>query len=153
MSRRRFLRGLSSLSWPAILAYGAVLAAGSLLMQWIESHYFARTHPEEIRIALLAALFTGLGIWVGAQLFRGRASAGGAPAGGNPKAQAALGISEREKDVLDLIAAGHSNKEIARLLGVSPNTVKTHVSRLLEKLDAERRTQAILKARELGLVR
>lgn len=151
MKRRPHLHRFPSASWPAILVYGAALAAGILILQWIEYQHFARTHPGEVRIALLAALFLGVGIWVGAQLFRGRAAK--TPADGNPKAQAALGISPREKDVLDLLAAGFSNKEIARELGVSPNTVKTHVARLLEKLEANRRTQAILKARELGLVR
>ncbi|MEQ8557572.1 MAG: LuxR C-terminal-related transcriptional regulator [Henriciella sp.] len=152
MKRRPHLRRFTSASWPVILVYGAALAAGILVLQWIEYQHFARTHPGEVRIALLAALFLGVGIWVGAQIFRGRAE-GETPADGNPKAQAALGISPREKDVLDLLAAGFSNKEIARELGVSPNTVKTHVARLLEKLEADRRTQAILKARELGLVR
>ncbi len=71
---------------------------------------------------------------------------------GNPKAQAALGLSERELEVLHELAAGHSNKEIAAHLHVSPNTVKTHVARLFEKLGAKRRTEAIRRARELGIV-
>ena len=69
-----------------------------------------------------------------------------------PQAQAALKISERELEVLRELAAGLSNKEIAQRLSVSPNTVKTHVARLYEKLGARRRTDAILKARELGLL-
>ena len=71
---------------------------------------------------------------------------------GNPKAQATLGISARELTVLHALAAGRSNKEIARDLDLSPNTVKTHVARLFEKLDVKRRTDAINKARELGIV-
>jgi DNA-binding NarL/FixJ family response regulator len=71
---------------------------------------------------------------------------------GNPAALEALGISPREAAVLQEIAAGHSNKEIAARLHVSPNTVKTHVARLFEKLDARRRTDALRRARELGLV-
>jgi DNA-binding CsgD family transcriptional regulator len=63
-----------------------------------------------------------------------------------------LGISARENEVLELLAAGHSNKEIARLLGISPNTVKTHVASLMGKLDATRRTQAIQKARALEIL-
>lgn len=63
-----------------------------------------------------------------------------------------LGISERERVVLQQLAAGGSNKEIAQQLGISPNTVKTHVSRLFEKLGARRRTEAIQRARELGLL-
>jgi len=71
---------------------------------------------------------------------------------GNPQAQASLGISPRELAVLHELAAGRSNKEIAAELNVSPNTVKTHVARLFEKLGAKRRTDAINRARELGIV-
>lgn len=85
-----------------------------------------------------------------------RPAAGEARAGArirrNPAARQALGISERELAVLAEIAAGHSNKEIAARLHVSPNTVKTHVARLLAKLGARRRTDALRRARELGLV-
>ena len=63
-----------------------------------------------------------------------------------------LGVTEREFAVLELLAAGRSNKEIARDLGVSPNTIKTHILHLFEKLQVQRRTQAIQKARELRLV-
>ena len=71
----------------------------------------------------------------------------------NRRVQETLGISDRELEVLELLAAGQSNKEIARRLEVSPNTVKTHVARLFEKLEARRRTEAILRARELGMIR
>jgi ATP/maltotriose-dependent transcriptional regulator MalT len=64
-----------------------------------------------------------------------------------------LGISARELEVLELLAAGRSNKEIARRLDVSPNTVKTHLANLYEKLEAERRTEAIRRARDLGMIR
>ena len=153
MRKRPLIRQLMPTSWRLVVAYGLVLAAGVMLLRWIEYQHFARTHPGEIRTALLAALFLGVGVWVGAQLFRDRPPRSGDPGDGNPAAQSALGISAREKDVLDLLAEGLSNKEIARALGVSPNTVKTHVGRLLDKLDARRRTEAIQKARQLGLVR
>jgi ATP/maltotriose-dependent transcriptional regulator MalT len=71
----------------------------------------------------------------------------------DPHAPSRLGISGRELEVLAHLAAGRSNKEIAQRLEVSPNTVKTHVARLFEKLGARRRTQAILRARELGVLR
>ena len=67
-------------------------------------------------------------------------------------AMESLGISGREREVLELLAAGRSNKEIARELNVSPNTVKTHVSKLFEKLAVRRRTEAISRARELGIL-
>ena len=106
-------------------------------------------HPGDIYIFLIALGFLGLGIFVGVRLF-------GAPRpaafDGNPKAQAALGLSPRELTILQELAAGHSNKEIAANLNVSPNTVKTHVSRVYEKLGSSRRTDAIKKARELGIL-
>jgi ATP/maltotriose-dependent transcriptional regulator MalT len=71
----------------------------------------------------------------------------------NTRVQQTLGISEREFQVLELLAAGRSNKEIADGLNVSPNTVKTHVARLFDKLEVRRRTEAIVRARELGMLR
>lgn len=151
--RQSWLKRLSPPSWRTVLVYGAVLAGGIALMQWIEYQQLVRSQPGTLRNGMLAALFLGLGVWVGAQLFRSGARDRGVAKDGNPKAQAALGISEREIEVLQLLADGQSNKEIARTLGVSPNTVKTHIARLFEKLDVQRRTQAAMRARELGLVR
>jgi DNA-binding CsgD family transcriptional regulator len=133
-----------------VLIYGAILAAGSLGLQWLQYRYLARAYPIEIYLALVALAFLGLGIWAGAKLFRHAPPPAFEP---NTRAQATLGISERELEVLELLAAGRSNKEIASRLGVSPNTVKTHVARLFEKLEVNRRTEAILKARELGVIR
>ena len=132
-----------------VLIYGAVLALAAVALQWAEYQYFVRAHPGELYVALIAAGFLGLGIWVGGRIFRRPAPAPFEP---NVRAQASLGITEREFEVLKLLAAGRSNKEIAQGLAVSPNTVKTHIARLFEKLEAARRTQAILKARELGLI-
>ena len=130
--------------------YGLALAAGTFVLQWLDYQRLAHTHVGDAYIALIAIGFMGLGVYLGIRLF-------GAPtvqrvADGNPRAQAALGISERELEVLRELAAGHSNKEIALRLNVSPNTVKTHVARLFEKLSAKRRTDAIARARELGLL-
>lgn len=135
--------------WTRILAYGLLLAAGTLALQWLDYQRLARAHSDEVYVFLIAAGFLALGVYIGA-----RALGGGKPApfDGNPQAQAALGISARELEVLKEIAAGRSNKEIAAKLDVSPNTVKTHVARLYEKLDAKRRTDALRKARELGLM-
>jgi DNA-binding NarL/FixJ family response regulator len=89
------------------------------------------------------------GVYVGSRLFR---TPPAQPSDGNPQAQTALAISPRELTVLHELAAGQSNKEIARKLSVSPHTVKTHVARLYEKLEATRRTEAVRKAREPGLI-
>jgi DNA-binding CsgD family transcriptional regulator len=134
-----------------VLIYGLALAAGIGVLQWMEFQFIARTHPVEIYVVLLAIGFLALGVWVGARLFR-RAPARAAfeP---NTRAQETLGISERELEVLELLASGKSNKEISAKLNVSPNTVKTHVAKLYGKLEAGRRTEAIVKARELGIIR
>lgn len=136
--------------WKRALGYGALLAAGTLALQWLDYRRLARAHPDEIYVFLIAAGFLGLGVWLGARAFgAGKPQ----PFDGNPQAVASLGISARELTVLQALAAGRSNKEIAALLEVSPNTVKTHVARLFEKLGARRRTEAIHRARALGILR
>lgn len=135
--------------WRTIAIYGAALALAGLLLTGLQYQLIARTHPWEILVGLIAVLFLGLGVWVGARLFGAAKPAAFAV---NERARAALGVTDREFEVLRLLAAGRSNKEIARDLDVSANTVKTHIARLLEKLEAARRTEAILKARELGLI-
>jgi DNA-binding CsgD family transcriptional regulator len=132
------------------LIYGFALAAGAVLLQWLEFQIWARTHAGTIYVALIAALFMGLGLWLGRKLFRSEPRTGSFTP--NERARESLGITERERQVLQLLADGRSNKEIAAQLGVSPNTVKTHVARLFEKLRVARRTEAIQLARELGLV-
>ena len=136
--------------WKQIAVYGALLALGTLALQWLDYQRLARTRSGDIYDFLLAAAFLALGLLLGARVL-GRRKAS-APFDGNPKAVAALGISPRELDVLAELAAGHSNKQIAARLQVSPNTVKTHVARLFDKLGARRRTEALRKARELGLL-
>jgi DNA-binding CsgD family transcriptional regulator len=135
--------------WKRVVGYGAFLAVGTLALQWLDYQRLARSHTGDIYIFLIAAGFLALGVFVGIRLI-----GPGKPASfdGNPKAQAALGISPRELTVLHELAAGRSNKEIAANLNVSPNTVKTHVAQVYGKLGAKRRTDAINKARELGIV-
>jgi DNA-binding CsgD family transcriptional regulator len=132
-----------------VLVYGAILAAGTFLLEWLQFRLLVWTHAVEAYVALVAAAFLGLGVWLGMKLFR-RAPA--APFVPNTRVQQTLGISDRELEVLALLAAGGSNKEIARRLAVSPNTVKTHVTKLFTKLEASRRTEAIQRARELGMI-
>ncbi len=132
-----------------ILLYGLALACAAAGLQWLEYQVWARTHPGTIYLGLVAGGFLGLGVWVGARLFRTQPAQAFEP---NVAAKTALGISQREFEVLGLLAAGRSNKEIAQRLGLSPNTVKTHLARLFAKLEAVRRTEAVRKARELGLI-
>lgn len=137
-------------AWRSVLAYGALLALGAALLQWLDYSQLVRARTSGWHVGLVALCFLTLGVWMGVQLVgRKRADEGG----GNEAAQHSLGISDRELAVLHELANGHSNKEIAQRLGVSPNTIKTHVARLFEKLGARRRTDAIARARELGLIR
>lgn len=138
--------------WRRVALYGLALAAGTGLLQWLDYRRLVRAQSEPVYVVLVALAFLALGVWAGFRLLGHRAPPA-PPFDGNPQAQAALGISPREREVLEHLAAGLSNKEIAGRLNVSPHTVKTHVARLFEKLGARRRTEAILKARELGLLR
>jgi DNA-binding NarL/FixJ family response regulator len=104
-----------------MLAYGFALAAGAIALEWLEYRVWARTHPGTVYVALIAAAFMGLGIWVGRRLFRSEPRTGEFTA--NERAQSSLGITGREQQVLQLLAEGRSNKEIAAQLELSPNTV------------------------------
>lgn len=132
-----------------VLLYGSVLALLALGAEALELGHALDLVPTSVFILAVAVLFAALGIWLGTRLVpRPRP----VPFARNVKALAALGISPREGEVLDLLAEGASNKVIARRLAISPNTVKTHVARLFEKLEVKSRTQALRKARELDLV-
>ena len=111
-------------------------------MRWIPT-------STEIYVAIIALLFTALGALVGHRL---TATTARGIFERNVQAIDYLGISKRECEVLELLALGHSNREIAEALFVSPNTVKSHLGRLYEKLEVSRRTQAIQKARTLRII-
>ena len=132
-----------------ILVYSLALAAGAFVLAWLEYKYVTRVFAGEIYVLVVAVVFAALGGWAGWRLTQQK------QAGifeRNDPAIKSLGISPREYDTLELLARGLSNKEIARELGVSPNTVKTHLARLYEKLGAARRTEAVSKARDLSLI-
>ncbi len=143
-----------------IWIYGLALAVLVALLKGLEYRYYLRDLRVEFYIGLVAVLFTSLGIWMGLKL-TGRKKKPGEEAK-TPVAEMGLeersnrlnqfSISEREYEVLQLIAAGHSNQEIADLLYISLNTVKTHSSNLFSKLDVKRRTQAVQKAKELRII-
>jgi len=132
-----------------ILLYALALALAAVALQWLQYRYLARAFSTEIYILLLAIGFVALGIWTGIRLTpRPRPT----EFARNEAAVASLGLSPRECEILALLASGQSNKELARTLGISPNTVKTHVARVFEKLAVQKRVQAIEKARWLALI-
>ena len=147
------------------ILYGVCMAILLILLKWLELRFVIVDHAFEIYIGAIAAIFTGLGIWVALKLSKPKVHtvvvekevyvqpvATNGHFVLNEVELNKLGISKRELEVLQLIAEGLSNQEIAARLFVSLNTVKTHSSRLFEKLDVKRRTQAIEKAKRLSLI-
>jgi DNA-binding CsgD family transcriptional regulator len=142
------------------LIYG--LCGGFLIvvLRLIEFRFLVIEHSIEIYGGLIAALFAGVGIWLGLKLTRNKEVVivkevpvpAVQPFALNQERLKDLGITRRELEILELIAQGMSNREIADKLFVSENTVKTHSSRLFEKLSAKRRTQAVQIGKEMGLI-
>jgi two-component system, NarL family, response regulator LiaR len=138
-----------------ILLYGAALALLIFLLKFLEYRLFVRDLSLEFYIGIIALFCTAIGVWAGLRLTRPKKVLVPVSSDNfqlNEALLAQTGISKREYEVLELMAQGLSNQEIAEKLFVSLNTVKTHTSNLFVKLDAKRRTQAIQKAKELGLI-
>lgn len=142
-----------------VLIYGLCAGVLILTLKLIEFRFLVVQHSIEIYGALIALLFAGVGIWLGLKLTRKKevvvvreVPAPSQPFALNEGRLKDLGITKRELEILELIARGMSNREIAEKLFVSENTVKTHSSRLFDKLSAKRRTQAVQIAKEMGLI-
>ena len=143
-----------------VLLYGLLAGALIAALRLIEYRWLVVEHSVEIYGGLIAAVFAGLGIWLGLRLTRPteklvvREVLVPAPADfvRDTGKLESLGITPRELEILELIAAGLSNKEIAERVHVSENTVKTHSSRVFDKLGARRRTQAVQRGKELRLI-
>ena len=135
-----------------IIIYGLAMAALVGLLKVVEYKYFIRDIPLEFYIGVVAVMFTALGIWAGLRLTRPKIIDTSGPFVLDEAALQRLGISKREHEVLGLIAAGLSNQAIADKLFVSTSTVKTHVSNVLAKLEAGRRTEAVARAKELRII-
>lgn len=149
-----------------VLVYGAAGGVLLVLLQLLEYQHFVRTVPTAWYGGAIAVLFTVVGAWVGLR-WTGRREVVvvrevPAPREEPPPAAASfaadavrvseLGVTPRELEVLGLIAQGLSNREIGERIFVSENTVKTHSSRLFDKLDARNRVQAVKRGKELGLI-
>ncbi len=143
-----------------VLIYGLVAGLCTAFLQVIEYRWLVVEHSFEIYGGVVALLFATLGIWLGLKLTRKTVEVREVPVPMptatefvRDEAQVrALGLTARELEILAWMAEGLSNREIAERAFVSENTVKTHASRVLDKLGAARRTQAIQRARELRLV-
>ena len=147
-----------------VLLYGLIGGVLVAVLKFIEFRYLVLEHSLEIYGGLIAGIFAALGIWLGLKLTRPRTTVVETvvvrevpvpvptPFVRNEAAVATLGITPRELEILELIAAGLSTKEIAERVFVSENTVKTHSSRLFDKLGARRRTQAVQLGKERGLI-
>jgi NarL family two-component system response regulator LiaR len=156
-----------------VLIFGVVGGLLIAALQYTEYRFVIIEHSVELYGALVAILFAAFGIWLGLRITRRRETiretvvvrevlvpaeapapfvAGSVPFAPNTARQQTLGITARELEILTLVARGLSNREIATQLFVSENTVKTHCSRAFDKLGAARRTQAVQRGKELGLL-
>ena len=153
-----------------VLIFGLVGGLLIATLQYTEYRFVIIEHSVELYTALVAILFATFGIWLGLRITRRRETIretvvvkevlvpaeapvlASAPFAPNITRQQTLGITARELEILTLVARGFSNREIATQLFVSENTVKTHCARAFDKLGAARRTQAVLRGKELGLL-
>ena len=153
-----------------VLIFGLVGGLLIATLQYTEYRFVIIEHSVELYSALVAILFATFGIWLGLRITRSREAVretvretvvvrevlvpaeAPAPFAPNTTRQQTLGITARELEILTLIARGFSNREIATQLFVSENTVKTHCARTFDKLGAARRTQAVQRGKELGLL-
>lgn len=135
--------------WRTAILYALGLTVAAVALEQLKFRYAADEISTDLYVGLLALGFTALGLWVGHRLTAKKPAASFER---NNAAIASLGLTPRECEILDLLASGQSNKELALALGVSPNTVKTHLANLFAKLEVDRRVKAIEKARFLALI-
>lgn len=144
----------------SIIIYGAALAALVFVLKWLEWRMLIFDHSMEVYMGAIALIFTSLGIWLALKLTKPKiervivektifVESKREP---DLKAAAEMDLSQRELEVLGLMAEGLSNQEIADKLYVSLNTIKTHSSRIFEKMDVKRRTQAVEMAKRMRII-
>lgn len=144
------------------ILYGICLAFLLFLLKWLEYRFMIYDHAFEIYVGIIAFIFTALGIWLALKLSK-------------PKVKTIivekeviinqpndftinecelkkLNLSNREYEILQLVAKGLSNEEIAKQLFLSLSTIKTHNQNLFAKLEVKSRTQAIDKAKRLQII-
>lgn len=137
------------------IVYGLALALFFFFLRWIEYKFVIRELSREFYIGLIAVMFVVVGVWAGRKLTARKKVTITSPPSTfvmNEQYLSELGISKREHEVLELMARGLTNQQIADRLSLSLNTIKTHTSSLFLKLEVKRRTQAIQKAKDLFLI-
>jgi DNA-binding NarL/FixJ family response regulator len=145
-----------------VLLYALAFAMLVITLKWLEIRYVLVQNSFEIYAGAIALIFTALGIWLALKLAKPKVETkiiekevfinNTSEFSFNEQAFLSLGLSKRELSVLQLMADGYSNQEIADQLFVSLNTIKTHISRLFEKMEVKRRTQAVELAKKLSLI-
>jgi NarL family two-component system response regulator LiaR len=145
----------------SVILYGASLAALVFVMKWLEWRFLIADYAVEMYAGALAVIFTSLGIWLAVKLMKPKTNTVFVEKEVIIKTNdfildeqelTRLGLSKRELEVLQLMAEGMSNHQIAERLFVSLNTIKTHSAKVFEKLEVQRRTQAVDKAKKLRLI-
>lgn len=145
--------------WFGMVGYGLAMALLMVLLRWFQIRFFLFDHSTEIYFGVVAVIFTSLGMWIAHNLSNNVQTKPQLSTSFNEmkteisqEAIEATGLSRRELEILQMMAAGMSNQEIADALFISLSTVKSHVSSIFTKLDAVRRTQAIEKAKSLKII-
>lgn len=135
------IRKLNKIYW----VYGGLMGVLMILLEIVQYKTIVRDIQIELFGVAVGILFLFLGVWIGIAVYKRKS---------NPEKYDAskLGLSKREVEVLELLAIGLSNQEIADKLFVSLNTIKTHISSIYSKLNVKRRTQAIQKARSMAII-
>ncbi|MBL7818373.1 MAG: DNA-binding response regulator [Saprospiraceae bacterium] len=146
----------------SVFLYGASLALFLFFLKWVQLKFIIFNHALEIYSFVIALTFTALGVWLAVKLTNPRVKTivvekeifteASTSFAINTDEIKKLGLSQRELEVLNLMAQGMSNQEIAQQLFVSLNTIKTHSSKIFEKLEVNRRTQAVEKAKRLKII-
>lgn len=138
-----------------IIIYGISLALIVVLLKVLEYKFWIREFSYEVYVSVIAAFFTALGLWAGIKIVQRKKEIQIIVRTDfiqNKQELEKAGISQREYEVLELMANGCSNQEIAGKLFISVSTVKTHSANLFSKLNVKRRTQAVQRAKELQLI-
>jgi DNA-binding CsgD family transcriptional regulator len=135
-----------------IIVFGISMAVLTLILQLVQYRFLIGSLDRDVYTTVIATLFTAVGIWVGYNLIKPKKPKEIPPGEIDQEMLESLKLNDREYEVLNLIAQGHTNKQIADQLFLALPTIKTHTSNLYSKLDVNNRTQAVHKARVIRII-